>query len=258
MTDTIILFMAHYLSPGILTEFRSLHDSCSPEFSVVMLYDNSRKDFEPSLFTGESQYFLYDLNTLAASFPTMIGKNMIPGNGVYPVLQYAESRRTFSFLWRVEYDVRFSGDWKILFRHFVDNDSDLLGTTFYRYEFRPGWNWWKSVKSPDRELKKEELLRGFLPIFRLSHSSCNILTSAYRKGWTGHLEASVPTILQCNDCTIEDVGGDGEFVRPENRNRFYTNTPSAPGLAPGTFVCPPHPCQYSNVPNMLYHPVKET
>jgi hypothetical protein len=183
-------------------------------------------------------------------------ESIVPGNCIFPILLFAREHPV-GYIWKVEYDTRFSGDWKFLFQQFVNNESDLLGTTIYRYDFRPEWNWWKSLKAPNRSLDTKLLLRGFFPVFRLSQKAYRILNDAYEEGWSGHYEVSIPTILNYYGCSIEDIGGDGEFVKPGNRNRFYTNTPAAPGLAPGTFVCPPHDCNDSSVSNLLYHPIKE-
>jgi hypothetical protein len=257
--DTIILFMAHYLSGPIMQEFYSLKKSCSDEFGVKMLYDNSRNDFDPALFDRPSDYYLYDINVVERNYRLLnpASRTISPGNCLFPMLLVADETEKFSHLWRVEYDVRFSGDWHLFFDSFVTNESDLLGTTIFRYDFRPDWNWWDSLKTPNIPLQKQMLIRGFLPVFRLSKKACDILKSSYQAGWSGHYEVSIPTILNYNGCSIEDIGGDGEFVQPGNRNRFYTNTPSAPGLSPGTFVYHPQAYTYSSIPNKLYHPIKE-
>jgi hypothetical protein len=52
-----------------------------------------------------------------------------------------------------------------------------------------------------------------------------------------------------------DIGGDGEFVRPLNRNRFYRNTPSRGSLMPGTFVFRPVMDSPGNGQH-AWHPVK--
>jgi hypothetical protein len=251
--------MAHYLNESILREFHSIQRSSSPFFDVKMLYDNSRKDFDPNLFQDRSDFYLYDLDDIARTYRLMNQSqpSIFPGNCIFPILLFARDHADVRYVWRVEYDVRFSGDWNFFFQYFIDNESDLLATTIFRYDFRPEWNWWKSLKTPVGTLNTKFLLRGFLPVFRLSQKASTVLNNAYHEGWSGHYEVSIPTILNYQGCSIEDIGGDGEFVKPGNKNRFYTNTPAAPGLAPGTFVCPPNDCGYGKVPNRLYHPVKE-
>ena len=55
---------------------------------------------------------------------------------------------------------------------------------------------------------------------------------------------------------IEDLGGDGQFVRPGNVNRWYTSTLTSQNLAPGSFVARPIRFRPGWKPNKLWHPVK--
>jgi hypothetical protein len=82
------------------------------------------------------------------------------------------------------------------------------------------------------------------------------MDQAYRLGWSGHCEATWPTIINLAGLKLEDIGGDGEFVAPGNHNRFYTNTLSSPTLAPGSLVFRPARCWLGSQRNKLWHPVK--
>ena len=66
----------------------------------------------------------------------------------------------------------------------------------------------------------------------------------------------VKTLLKHYGLRVEDIGGEGEFVRPENMGRFYTNTPEKDGLAPGTMVCPPCKPDMTMRSGKLYHAIK--
>jgi hypothetical protein len=61
----------------------------------------------------------------------------------------------------------------------------------------------------------------------------------YRRGWSGHFEATFPTIALHQGLEIEDFGGSGRFTKPGNTDRFYRNTPGEWGLWPGTFIYRP-------------------
>jgi hypothetical protein len=85
------------------------------------------------------------------------------------------------------------------------------------------------------------------------------MDAAYREGWGGHIEAAWASILDFHGLKLEDIGGDGEFVRPGNRHRFYLAAkPNAKCdlLAPGTFMAKPPLYRPGSTPNRLYHPVK--
>jgi hypothetical protein len=172
------------------------------------------------------------------------------------VLLYAEARPLPERLWVVEYDVDFSGRWSALFDAFLDSGADLLATTVLRHAATPGWENWKTVRSPAGRPDPDRLLRAFLPCHRVSRRALGALKAAYRAGWSGHYEATVPTVLAEAGLAIEDMGGDGEFVRPGNRNRFYTNTPAAADLSPGSFVFRPVRRTCGPEPGWLWHPVK--
>lgn len=255
-----VLFCAHYLTPAITSEFQRIHSAAKGiGHDALLFYDNSRNDFDPNrfapgsfeLFTRDEVATRYDMTSCSPQ------GRIYDGNTTFPILWFALRHPEYNHIWRIEYDVRFNGEWRDFFRAFDQNDSDLLTTTLTRQQHFPQWKWWYTARKPWYVLKKPELIRGFLPVCRLSAKACQILDSAYRQGWAGHDEVSVPTILYAKQCVIEDIGGDGEFVRQGNENRFYTNTPATRNyLAPGTFVCPPAVALPMNEVRKLYHPVK--
>ena len=99
-------------------------------------------------------------------------------------------------------------------------------------------------------------IRGFIPIARMSKRACELLYRNFGRQWNGHDEVVVPTLLNHYGLNLEDIGGEGEFVHPENRTRFYANTPENVGLAPGTLVCPPCIPKFPMLPGKLYHAIK--
>ena len=112
--------------------------------------------------------------------------------------------------------------------------------------------------APENEIERHRVA-AFTPIFRASQAAMARTDAAYRAGWGGHLEASWTSILDFHRLSLEDIGGDGEFVRPGNRHRFYTAAkPNAACdlLAPGTIIAKPTLFRPGSTPNRLYHPVK--
>ncbi|MBW7850593.1 MAG: hypothetical protein H3C38_08870 [Rhodospirillales bacterium] len=162
----------------------------------------------------------------------------------------------YEHVWIVEYDVDFTGSWSEVFDAFSSNDADLLATNIHRFADNPGWWNWRGVRGPGGRVATEALVRVFMPFSRMSRRAYATLDAAYRQGWRGHYECTVPTILTQAALRIEDIGGDGEFVRPANRNRFYTSTPTVNDLSPGTFVFRPVMAAAGGRPNTLWHPVK--
>jgi hypothetical protein len=173
-------------------------------------------------------------------------------------LHLFQQQPQFDRYWFVEYDVRFSGRWKDFFSAFDGDQADLLTTTLRRATADPDWMHWPTLWPPRSvgQLGAKDRICGFMPIFRVSRRGMETIDRAYRDGWTGHCEATWPTILNHAGLRIQDIGGEGEFVAPGNRNRFYTNTLGDKELAPGSMVFRPARLRPGRQRNHLWHPVK--
>lgn len=261
MRTSALLYVAHRLDEDVLAGWDHLRTSCPPTgCRPVFLYDNSRSDFAESETLRAADAWLFTSADLSRRFTLHTYDPERPvdqGNAIFPILAFHRDQPDHGFYWRIEYDVLFDGPWADLLEHYRDDDADLLATTLGRPVVQPGWAWWKTVRRPWSVWRPPPLIRAFMPIARLSARACARLDRAYARGWAGHDEVLVPTVLARGGLRIEDLGGGGEFVRPENIDRFYTNTPARQGLAPGTFVCPPQEASVHEATGKLYHPVKE-
>ncbi len=224
-------------------------------YTTTAVATSSRRPNSPAP-TGSSFTFA----DLATRFPFRVYDPQRPldqGNTTFPILAFFHARPGHSAYWRIEYDVLYDGEWRDFFRTFEDNAADLLTTTLYRPDIRPDWGWWPTLAKPWHEWRPLRRVRAFMPIARLSPRALSTIDRAYAKGWAGHDETLVPSVLQSYGLTIADLGGDGEFTPEGAEGRFYSNTPTARGLAPGTFVCPPFSPRPASVLGQLYHPVKD-
>jgi hypothetical protein len=170
------------------------------------------------------------------------------------LLAFRQAKPQYDYYWIVEYDVEFSGRWSELFNAFADDTSDLLCSSIFRHETNPTWAWWESFKWPYDP--KPELIRGFFPFARLSARAIDAIIAAGQNGVDGFYEVVWPTVLHHRGLIIEDIGGDGPFVRPGNVNRWYTSTLASETLSPGSFVARPIRFRAGRKPNKLWHPVK--
>lgn len=146
----------------------------------------------------------------------------------------------------MEDDVRFSGDWKDFFDSFASSTSDFLSSVIETKAENPNWYWWTSLKTGNEVIAEEKLLKAFNPIYRLSRQALACIDAYLRIGWMGHHEVLLPTLLYNKGFLVEDFGGEGTFVRPENNAKFYDDTSMR--IAP---VLP------DDRKNYLFHPVKE-
>lgn len=161
--------------------------------------------------------------------------------------------------WFIEYDVHWEGAWNVFLDHFRDSRADVLAATIIRIQDHPTkyhiGSYPPQVVPPGMPWADDRILKAFLPACRLSPGALDALDAAYRAGLGGHYEINVPSIPSQHDMLIEDFGGNGPFVRPENRDRFYFARGSNYSHSPGTFVFRPAMRPLRRL-NTLWHPVK--
>jgi hypothetical protein len=256
-----ILMLSHVLHDEALGLFREIKAACGDHYKVVFLGDNSHHTFDA--FQGDEDFFLFDVDALLSlgypgrplafgadarvKDPEHMDFNFEPGSTDMPMQYWWQRNPGYDFCWVVEYDVRYTGSWRQFFAAFEGNDADLIGTWLTRYRDIPDWHHWHSLNLLDDTLRIEDYVRGFFPVYRLSGRAFALLDSEYRRGISGHYEGVVPTLLDRAGLRMEDIGGDGEFVRPENRNRYYRD---------GSFTYRPIRYSTGSEADTLWHPVK--
>lgn len=181
---------------------------------------------------------------------------LIPGNTDLILLAYWREHPEYDFYWQVEYDVRYTGNWKNLIRSFETSKADLLATNISTYEEIPHWNLWPTLAPPKGVEWKHHALRAFLPFCRISASACRAIDHAYQEGWSGHDEANWATITNMNGLRIEDIGGRGKFTPQDRLGKHYSSTPENLHLTPGSFGYRPMRLFAPPIPGRLWHPVK--
>jgi Protein of unknown function (DUF3405) len=252
-----IVFLAHHTQPGAMAALSSLMQQCESSFTIVPLFDHTKKAFPIEHIPGAQSITCAQV-TRALPYRKKHGQHsgtFWPRNIDLPLMWFFQDNPQYEYYWVMEYDVRFTGHWMEFFRHFAPSRSDLLATTIFDYGFRPGWDNWKTLKAPKR-IPEAGLVRALFPLYRLSNSALQALHLAYSEGWSGHYEVTIPTILKIRGRTLEDFGGSGRYVAPGNHNRFYRNSPDIAGLAPGTFTVAPNEISTAYPENLLWHPIK--
>jgi len=266
-----ILILTHLNIASVFQEYFALSLKKAENTDVFILCDNTnghfdkyRRDPRVVLFSRDD---LSDLPYPGKSTPAKLevshevdphhqAFNFSPRNVDLPVLLFFRRCPDYTHYWVVEYDVRYSGAWPAFFGAHNQSDADLLGTTLFRRDQCEDWYYWPSLDLRDRRIAMHDQIRGFFPIYRLSRRALERLDADYRTGVSGHFECLIPTLLNAAGMTLEDIGGQGDFVRPTNKGRFYRNTPAAASLGPGTFVFRPVMERPGREPDMLWHPVR--
>lgn len=252
------LFITHEASDRVLRHFHRLKAQ-SAGLVDWHLVDNSGGGCEPSVEWS----YLPASKAMPPRYKEFVRHGGLMGGYLDVAVLPLAAASDRDFVWVMEYDVDYSGDWSELFLQFDNNRADLLTTTLVPREQSSDWYYWPTAKPPP-EVESHHLYRAFHPLMRLSRRFARwYLEQLCHRPWSGHYEYLLPTAALWGGFRVEDIGGDGPLC-PENRKgRNYQNTPNHENLTPGTFVFRPareryfheSPEEFASSAT-LYHPVK--
>lgn len=241
-----VLYLTNKSNEWTLSAFHALEQSLQGMADVYFAY-HQQGDVLPVSLQNIENLFVFTSDVLNELGYTPIEKGkLVPGSNHFPLLKFFKENQCYDYYWLVEDDVRFSGEWKDFFGSFASCTSDFLSSVIETKAENPTWYWWTSLKTGNEVIAEEKLLKSFNPIYRLSSQALVCIDAHLRIGWMGHYEVLLPTLLYNKGFLLEDFGGEGTFVRPENNAKFYDDTSMR--IAP---VLPDDRKSY------LFHPVKE-
>lgn len=241
-----VLYLTTKSNEWTLSSFHALEQSLQGKADVYFAY-HQQGDVLPVSLQNIENLFVFTSDVLKELGYTPIERGkLMPGSNHFPLLKFYKENQGYDYYWLVEDDVRFSGEWKDFFGSFASCTSDFLSSVIETKAENPTWYWWTSLKTGNEVIAEEKLLKSFNPIYRLSSQALVCIDAHLRIGWMGHYEVLLPTLLYNKGFLLEDFGGEGTFVRPENNAKFYDDTSMR--IAP---VLP------DDRKNYLFHPVKE-
>lgn len=241
-----VLYLTTKSNEWTLSAFHALEQSLQGKADVYFAY-HQQGDVLPVSLQNIENLFVFTSDVLNELGYTPIEKGkLVPGSNHFPLLKFYKENQGYDYYWLVEDDVRFSSEWKDFFGSFASCTSDFLSSVIETKAENPTWYWWTSLKTGNEVIAEEKLLKSFNPIYRLSRQALVCIDAYLRIGWMGHYEVLLPTLLYNKGFLLEDFGGEGTFVRPENNAKFYDDTSMR--IAP---VLP------DDRKNYLFHPVKE-
>jgi hypothetical protein len=273
MKKQAVLILSHFYNDSIVGLFNRLTQETPDSYDIFIALNLGEKKLElpeNAESLRKSIFLLNNERILEMPYPGKCdpggwnGKGFsIEGHADLITLLFQQEHPEYEYYWGIEYDVHFEGKWGELFNHFLESKADLLGTSLMRASNKPPL-YLKTLhpRNPycDENGKKpsyQESIMGFFPIHRLSRLLCERLDEYYRAGWNGYYEITWATIADKCHLLIEDIGGNGPYVKPENINRFYYNTARRWDYTPGTFVYrPTFRVIDQRIKNTLWHPVK--
>lgn len=241
-----VLYLTTKSNEWTLSSFHALVQSLQGKADVYFAY-HQQGDVLPVSLQNIENLFVFTSDVLKELGYTPIERGkLMPGSNHFPLLKFYKENQGYDYYWLVEDDVRFSGEWKDFFGSFASCTSDFLSSVIETKAENPTWYWWTSLKTGNEVIAEEKQLKSFNPIYRLSSQALVCIDAHLRIGWMGHYEVLLPTLLYNKGFLLEDFGGEGTFVRPENNAKFYDDTSMR--IAP---VLP------DDRKNYLFHPVKE-
>jgi hypothetical protein len=256
---TAVLFQTHFFDSGSARVFARLQRGLPSGFEALALVHlgldapvpaGLRKVPHHIVRTPELRYPPYTSKCGGADWNIWNG-----GHTDLIMLHFFRAHPEYDCYWMVEYDVRFSGNWRRFFDPLEAVDADFLSPVLRRRADQPGWAWWAGF-APAVPLRPEAQLCAFMPIYRVSQAGIRAVDAAWRAGWAGHSEAVWPSAIAAAGLRLVDPGGDGPFTPPDLRHRFYSSSMQDVGLAPGTLMFKPPLYRPGSRPDMLWHPVK--
>jgi hypothetical protein len=252
----IILLMTDKDSPVIEQQYQVIQKSLKQNSEICLAFHC--KDNPLPLFIEETKHFVFTNSILTNLGFKAIRDSLLPGSNHFPLLEFYRNNPDYDFYWVIEDDVRFNGDWSVLFDSLNEISSDFITCRIRDWKIDPTWYWW-DLSHPFKKVPLDKRINSFNPIYRISNIALNFINMALLDGWIGHHEVLLPTLLKYGGYQIADFGGDGKYVLPGFENRFYyANKPfPADPTENATMRFRPPYDKPGNKPNKLYHPVKD-
>jgi len=253
-----LLWMTHTWGPGLDGEFGKFIRMEYPGSPDVWLLLDSRTSGVEEIVRKYGRCHMIVEKELFSRlpYPRLEGEKLYD-HVHFPVLDFFLSHPEYDYYWVIEFDVRYTGEWGSFLRAFEPYDHDLITSHIRRFHEEPRFWWWYSLNHPQEIIDRARYLRSFNVIYRISKRALALIHDKQRNGWRGYPEVLLPTLLDMGCCTLLDFGGDGEFVPPDFRNRFYTSGSAAGLLNPFcTMRWRPSRTRTGFYRNTLYHPVK--
>jgi hypothetical protein len=242
---TIFMFMCHTFNEGLLKEHQKIVKATKGLGETCLLF-HQREEKLPSKLKKQRKYLFTDQSLAKLNYP-MLRKSLVEGYCHFPLLQFFLDHPDYDFYWLIEYDVRFSGDWRKFFKYFSRSKADFLACDIRSYADQPKWPWWE-LKHPSENIPLQQRYASFEPIYRISNRGLKLIHDSLRDGWRGHQEVILPTLLYHHGYLLRDFGGDGRFVRPKDINRFYYKNTTVRWRPPFKKI--------GKNDQKLYHPIK--
>jgi hypothetical protein len=212
-----IVFLTHVESERVFLHFERLHEETKGLLSPILCIHNPVQSIGKRILqrirgTGNipAPYLRVDAKSGARLLPNRFAQMRRLGrwyNTGFPDLAYmpallSERMRGYEYIWLVENDVDYAGNWRDFFRSTMGSNADLLSTYIYSRTQDSNWYHWSWFQTPP-EVSFNHHTSSFNPVVRFSRRMLSIYVKSVQNDlWQGHTEALWPTIARHNGLTI--------------------------------------------------------
>lgn len=238
MGSHAIVFLTHIESERIFAHFERLREEIKGLLSPILCIHNPDQSIGKRILKGirgprviPTPYISVGVKSGALVLPNQFAQmrrldrsyNTGFTDLAYMPALLSERMREYDYIWLVENDVDFAGNWREFFLSTMQSDADLLSTYVYSRNDNSSWEHWSWFQTPS-EVSFDLHTSSFNPIVRFSRRLVSIYERTVQNvSWQGHTEALIPTIARHNGLTICDLGGSGDFCPEQWRDRHYHN-----------------------------------
>jgi len=228
----LIVFISHIVNKETIWRYRKLRDDTRRlNMDVVWWYNyhGSKIDMPDDIWHIDDP-----LSVKEFARPNRPSANIA---ATHAIMSIAEKYVEYDYIWAVEYDACYSGDWADFFMRMNSHPHDLICEKLSSRYREPGWIWWKTARFPDQYWHWKRQFKALVSVARLSRRLLNKLMEVYAQIGNRHIhyECLWPTVaineMSCLDMYPLECSREYSFNRFENTN--------------------------SIVPGKLYHAIKD-
>lgn len=261
MARICVVILAHFYDDWLAAKLTKLAAEAPADHAIFLASSDGPESLPAAIPGIDGVFAVTDAALHAMPYATRCAQRQTTPAEAADLLQllFWQTHPDFVQYWFIEYDVEYCGDWGVLFNRFRASEADLLATKIVPLSQTPRK---AELLEPRLSLppalagRAGETMLAFFPICRFSPAAFRCLDTRYREGIVGHYEMTLATCCFLDGLVLEDFGGNGPFVRPHNRNRFYFCTPHTFSHSPGSFVFRPVMRRALMRRNTLWHPIK--
>jgi Protein of unknown function (DUF3405) len=267
MASHVLVYYTHFVSNPVKRELSRLRDELPESFdcwATGCCNHSSVLDDLGSDRVSVRAYVRAEIGTL--SYPERMASvdwNTMRGSPDLTLLRFFLDHPCYDYYWFLEYDVRFTGQWRALFEDLLPSEADLLCAHITELPQDPNWVHWDSFSSGRETVLPGEQIRAFLPLCRASRRLLEAVDERCQQGWAGHPEVLWPTVARVAGFRIEEIGGSSQFTPANRKNSYYFSARIGSRGFLSTFGAWPFYSEKSNfqqglqTEGVLWHPVKE-